>query len=34
VVEAGSGIAFSEFFQNERDTGRKGVVVIEIGGLQ
>jgi hypothetical protein len=28
VVETGSGLAFSEFFQNERDTGRKGIVVI------
>lgn len=34
VVEAVSGLAFSEFFQNERDTGRKGIVVIEIGGHQ
>lgn len=34
VVEAGSGLAFSEFFQNERDTGRKGIVVIDIGGHQ
>lgn len=32
VVEAQSGLAFSEFFQNERDSGRKGIVVIEIGG--
>lgn len=34
VVEAGSGLVFAEFFQNERDTGRKGIVVIEIGGQQ
>ena len=34
VVEAGSGLAFVEFFQNERDTGRKGIVAIEIGGGQ
>lgn len=34
VVEAVSRLAFSEFFQNERDTGRKGIVVIEIGGQQ
>lgn len=34
VVEAGSGLAFAEFFQNERDTGRKGIVLIEIGGRQ
>jgi hypothetical protein len=30
VVEAGSGLVFAEFFQNERDTGRKGVVVIDL----
>lgn len=34
VVEARSGLVFAEFFQNERDTGRKGVVVIQIGGQQ
>ena len=28
VVEAQSGLSFAEFFQNERDTGRKGIVVI------
>lgn len=32
VVEAGSGLVFAEFFQNERDTGRKGIVVIDLGG--
>ena len=32
VVEAQSGLAFSEFFQNDSDTGRKGIVVIRIGG--
>lgn len=32
VVEAKSGLAFSDFFQNERDAGRKGIVVIRIGG--
>jgi hypothetical protein len=32
VVEAGSGLSFAEFFQNERDTARKGIVVITIGG--
>lgn len=32
VVEVQSGLAFSEFFQNERDTGRKGIVVLRIGG--
>ncbi len=30
VVEAGSGLVFAEFFQNERDTSRKGVVVIDL----
>ena len=34
VVEAGSGLVFAEFFQNERDTTRKGIVVIRIGGAQ
>jgi len=29
---SGSGLVFAEFFQNERDTGRKGIVVIMIGG--
>ncbi len=32
VIEAGSGLSFAEFFQNERDTGRKGIVVVTIGG--
>ena len=32
VVEAGSGLIFAEFFRNERDTGRKGIVVLRIGG--
>ena len=32
VVEAGSELVFAEFFQNERDTGRRGIVVIRIGG--
>ncbi len=32
VIEAESGLTFSEFFQNERDTGRKGIIVIQIGG--
>jgi hypothetical protein len=31
VVEATSGLSFSDFFQNERDTSRKGIVVISIG---
>lgn len=30
VVEAQSGLSFSEFFQNERDTTRKGIIVIHI----
>lgn len=30
VVETGSGLRFAEFFQNERDTSRKGIVVINI----
>lgn len=34
VAELVSGLRFSEFFQNERDTGRKGIVVIRIGGPQ
>lgn len=31
VVETGSGLVFKEFFQSERDGGRKGVAVIAIG---
>ncbi len=31
VIETQSGLSFAEFFQNERDTGRKGIVVIDIG---
>jgi Family of unknown function (DUF6932) len=34
VAEAGSGLSFSEFFRNERDTGRRGIVFLRIGGLQ
>lgn len=30
VVEAGSGLTFADFFQNERDTGRKGIVVVRM----
>ena len=30
VVEAQSGLSFAEFFQNERDTSRKGIVVIHL----
>jgi len=29
VVERRSGLVFAEFFQNERDTGFKGIVVID-----
>ena len=32
VTEVQSGLVFSEFFQNERDTGRKGIVVLSLGG--
>ena len=31
VSEVGSGLVFAEFFQGERDTGRKGIVVLKIG---
>jgi len=31
VIEAGSGLVFAEFFRNQRDTGRKGIVVLKIG---
>ena len=30
VIEAQSGLSFSEFFQNERDTSRKGIVVVHL----
>lgn len=30
VVEADSGLVFAEFFQNERDTSRKGIVVLRL----
>ena len=32
IIESGSGLLFTEFFQNDLDTGRKGIVVIGIGG--
>jgi hypothetical protein len=32
VIEAGSGLAFADFFQNERDGSRKGIVVLKLGG--
>lgn len=31
VVETGSGLSFAEFFRNDRDTGRKGIVVLRMG---
>lgn len=31
VDEAKSGLVFAEFFQNERDTSRKGIVELKIG---
>ena len=30
VVEGASGLAFAEFFQNERDGSRKGIVVLTL----
>ena len=30
VNELGSGLAFADFFQNDRETGRKGIVVIDL----
>jgi hypothetical protein len=32
VVETGSGLAFVDFFRGDRDTGQKGIVVIELRG--
>jgi hypothetical protein len=32
VVEPRSGVVFAEFFQGERDTTRKGIVFINLGG--
>ena len=34
VLETQSGLSFAEFFQNERDTGRKGIVVIHFPGVE
>lgn len=31
VVESASGLVFADFFKNERDGGRKGIVVLSIG---
>lgn len=33
VVESGSGLVFAEFFQNERDASRKGIVVLVLGEI-
>jgi len=30
VIETGSGLSFAEFFQNGRDTSRKGIVVVDL----
>ena len=30
VIETQSGLSFAEFFQNDRDTSRKGIVVIHL----
>ena len=30
VTEQGSGLIFANFFQNDRDTGRKGIVVLDL----
>ncbi len=30
VAEAGAGLVFADFFQNDRETGRKGIVVIDL----
>ena len=32
VVEAGSGLEFADFFQNQRDGSRKGIVLLHLGG--
>jgi hypothetical protein len=32
VTEAASGLAFAEFFQNERDGSHKGIVVLKLKG--
>jgi len=32
VTEAASGLAFADFFQNDRETGRKGIVVLRLEG--
>ena len=30
VDRFGSGLVFADFFQNDRETGRKGIVVIDL----
>ncbi len=32
VVEAETGLRFADFFQNQRDGSRKGIVMLHIGG--
>lgn len=32
IVEAGTGLQFADFFQNQRDGARKGIVLLHIGG--
>jgi len=32
VTESGSGLVFAEFFKNERDGARKGIIILMIGG--
>ncbi len=32
IVEAGTGLQFADFFQNQRDGSRKGIVLLHIGG--
>lgn len=34
VGEAASGLVLAEFFQNDRDTGRKGIVVLDARRLE
>ncbi|MHB1496773.1 MAG: DUF6932 family protein [Acidimicrobiales bacterium] len=33
VVEADSGLVFADFFQNDRETGRKGIIVVHLEEL-
>lgn len=32
VEESATGLVFADFFKNERDSSRKGIVVLNIGG--